>query len=130
MKRIAVVGAVVVQDGRILAARRGEGMSLAGLWEFPGGKIEAGETEQQTLRREIQEELGCLVAVGNRLTRTEHQYDFGLVDLTTYWCELESGEPQTTEHDELRWVTREEIASLDWAPADIPAVELIVAGSL
>ena len=126
MKRITVVGAVLVRDGRILAARRGPGMSLAGLWEFPGGKVEPGETHQQTLRREIHEELGCLVTVGAQLTRTEHSYDFGLVDLTTYWCTLESGEPRPSEHDELAWVGVGSLETLPWAPADVPSVELIV----
>ena len=92
MKRIAVVGAVLVRDGRILAAQRGEGMSLAGRWEFPGGKIEPGETPQETLRREIAEELGCRIEIGELVARTEHVYDFGLVDLATYWCRLIAGE--------------------------------------
>ncbi|GAA4897421.1 (deoxy)nucleoside triphosphate pyrophosphohydrolase [Tessaracoccus lubricantis] len=125
-KRITVVGAVSVRDGRILAARRSEAMSLPGLWEFPGGKIEPGETPQETLRREIDEELGCTVEVGDFLTRTEHQYSFGLVDLSTYWCRIVDGEPEPTEHAEVRWVDADELAGLEWAPADVPAVEMIV----
>ncbi len=127
MKRIAVVGAVLVRDGRILAAQRGEGMSLAGRWEFPGGKIEPGETPQETLRREIVEELGCRIEIGELVARTEHAYDFGLVDLSTYWCRLIDGEPALTEHAALVWADAEELAALEWAPADVEAVETILA---
>lgn len=100
-KRITVVGAVTVDDGRILAARRSDTMTLPGLWEFPGGKVETGESARQTLRREILEELGCVVDVGEEVTRTEHEYDFGLVDLTTFWCRVVDGVPAATEHSEL-----------------------------
>lgn len=127
MKRITVVGAVLVRDGRILAAQRGEGMSLAGRWEFPGGKIEPGETPQETLRREIVEELGCRIEIGELVARTEHAYDFGLVDLSTYWCRLIDGEPALTEHAALVWADAEELAALEWAPADVEAVETILA---
>lgn len=127
MKRITVVGAVLVRDGRILAAQRGEGMSLAGCWEFPGGKIEPGETPQETLRREIVEELGCRIEIGELVARTEHVYDFGLVDLATYWCRLIAGEPALTEHAAIVWADAEELAALDWAPADVEAVETILA---
>lgn len=124
--RITVVGAVIVDDGRILAARRGPGKAQAGLWEFPGGKIEPGETPEQALRREIREELDCWIEVGDRLTRTEHRYDFGVVDLTTYWCTLAGGEPSAIEHSELRWVDADEITRLTWAPADVAAVQRIL----
>lgn len=125
-KRIVVVGAVIVRDGSVLAAQRGEGRALPGLWEFPGGKVEDGETPEQSLRREIQEELGCVVEVGERLVRTEHSYPFGLVDLTTYWCSLLEGEPVATEHAALLWVDAAQLAELEWAPADIPAVDEIL----
>ena len=125
-EQITVVGAVIVRDGRILAARRGDGMSMSGLWEFPGGKVEDGESPTEALVREIHEELGCGIRVGDQLTRTEHVHDFGTVDLTTYWCELLDGEPRPTEHAELRWVGRDEMGRLRWAPADVPAVEMIL----
>ncbi len=78
-KRINVVGAVLTQGTKVLAAQRGEGMSLAGMWEFPGGKIEQGETPQEALRRELQEELLCTAEIGEKVTTTEHDYDFGTV---------------------------------------------------
>lgn len=126
-KRIVVVGAVIVCDGLVLAAQRGEGRALPGLWEFPGGKVEDGETPQQSLRREIREELGCVVEVGERLVCTEHAYPFGLVELTTYWCTLVDGEPAATEHAALLWTDEAQLATLEWAPADIPAVDEILA---
>lgn len=124
-KDIHVVGAVVLSAGRVLCVQRGPQGSLPGLWEFPGGKIEAGETPQQALAREIYEELQCHVAVGEQITTTRHEYDFGVVHLTTFYCELLDGSPQLSEHSELRWTNPADLRDLAWAPADIPAVQMI-----
>lgn len=127
-KQIDVVGAVIVRDQLVLCARRGDHGSSAGLWEFPGGKIEPGESPRSALEREINEELLCEVTVGDRVTTTSHPYPFGTVNLTTFYCQLTDGEPRLTEHSEVRWVAPEALMTLEWAPADIPAVALIVGG--
>jgi len=125
MKHISVVGAVIVQEGRVLCAQRGPQGTLAGLWEFPGGKIEAGETPEAALAREIREELDCEVEVGDLVTSTTHEYEFAVVTLATYWCTPSSGEPRASEHSTLQWVEPAKLSHLDWAPADVPAVELV-----
>lgn len=126
-KNIDVVGAVIHRERRVLCARRGTKGALAGLWEFPGGKIEAGESARGALQREISEELRCDIAVGETVTTTRHEYDFAVVTLTTFWCTLLSGVPQLTEHAEVRWAGADELCDLEWAPADVPAVRLIQA---
>ncbi|TFD10922.1 (deoxy)nucleoside triphosphate pyrophosphohydrolase [Cryobacterium sp. TMT1-2-2] len=121
-KRINVVGAVLTRGQTILAARRSSTMSLPDMWEFPGGKIEANESPEQALLRELDEELLCSAEIGALVETTEHEYDFGVVVLTTYYCSLIGEEPRLTEHSEIRWVQAAELDQLDWAPADIPAV--------
>ena len=129
-KQINVVGAVIRRDGLILCAQRGDKGSLPGLWEFPGGKIEAGETPREALEREIVEELNCRVLVGEQVTSTIHEYDFGVVTLTTFYCELVEGLPVLTEHEAVVWLPARSLNTLSWAPADIPAVERIEQDSL
>lgn len=126
-KEIVVVGAIIKRDGLVLCARRGDRGSLGGMWEFPGGKIEPGETARAALEREIREELQCHIKVGDEVTTTRHHYDFGTVQLTTFHCRLVDGAPQRTEHAEIRWVSPTELPTLDWAPADIPAVQIVSA---
>lgn len=123
-KIIKVVGAIIVKDGRILSAQRGPGKSLAYLWEFPGGKIEEGETPQQALQRELIEELKIKVEVAEEIfDQVSHEYDFGIVNLTTFICHLKEGSPVLTEHVDVRWLHPSEIKTVEWAPADIPTVE-------
>ena len=125
-KRINVVGAVLTRGHMILAAQRSPTMSLPGMWEFPGGKVEQDESPKDALLRELQEELLCSAEIGEHIQTTEHEYDFGIVILTTYYCSLMGDEPRLTEHSEIRWIHVNELDQLDWAPADIPAVKQVM----
>ena len=125
-KEINVVGAIIVDGRKILAAQRSDTMSLPGMWEFPGGKIEDGGAPREALVRELQEELLCTAEIGEEVASTRHEYDFGFVTLTTFYSKLVDGEPKLTEHSEIRWIEASELNSVEWAPADIPAVEKVV----
>ena len=122
-KNINVVGAVIIENGKILCAQRGPDKSLPLKWEFPGGKIEKGETPQEALRREISEEMRCKIEIGDKVEYTVYEYDFGIVHLTTFICQLVEGEPILTEHVSIKWLSPGELRSLSWAPADVPAIE-------
>lgn len=125
VKEIHVVAAVIMRDGLVLCARRGPQQSLPGMWEFPGGKVEAGEPPEAALVREIREELGCEISVGKLINTHAHVYPFARVSLDSYWCTLTSGDPEPAEHAELEWIPPNRIHDLEWAPADVPAVELV-----
>lgn len=123
-KEIFVVGAIIIRDGKILCCQRGEGRSLAKLWEFPGGKIEKNESPVDALKRELMEELRIQVEIDDHLFEsTTYDYDFGIVTLKTYICHLGIGDPVLTEHIQSKWLLTSELSQLDWAPADIPAVQ-------
>ncbi len=126
-KRIEVVAAIIRDDdGRIFATQRGYGAMKDG-WEFPGGKMEAGETPEQALRREIKEELDTLIAVEKLLTTVEWDYpDFHLT-MHCYWCHVESGSLTLKEHEAARWLTIDQIDTVDWLPADMEVIKEILA---
>ncbi len=126
LKRLNVVGAVIVDRGKVFCTQRGSG-ALAGYWEFPGGKVEPGESPEGALAREIHEELACHVGVGDRIVTTTHLYEFAEVTLTTYYCTLLEGRPELSEHQASAWLEPAELHTLEWAPADVPAVEQIQA---
>lgn len=117
-----IVGAAIVESGRVLACARAEPPSMAGRWEFPGGKVEYGETEPQALARECEEELGVRVAVGTRVG-ADVLLAHGRAILRVYQARLCNGDvPQRLEHAELRWLAVHELDSVDWLPADAPIV--------
>ena len=118
---IVVVAAAIERDGRFLVARRTRPADVAGRWEFPGGKVEPGEVEEQALAREIREELGVEITIGERVSGEWSLH--GDLVLHLYRATLSSGEPMPLEqHDEIRWVTIAEFDSVDWLPSDIDAV--------
>lgn len=118
-----VCGVIRNRDGRILACKRGLDRHMGGLWEFPGGKVEAGEAPEAALARELQEELGISVEVGERLEAVVEWTDGKVsIRLTGYWCRVSEGEPVALEHEELRWCGISELGGLGWAEADLPFV--------
>lgn len=124
-KEINVVGAVCLKDGSVFTAKRGPVKSMAGLWKFPGGKIEPGETPEAALAHELREELLIEAEVLQPLETTRYKYSFAVVKLSTYLCEIVSGTPVLTEHVEVRWVPISMLPTLEWAPADVPTVDLL-----
>ncbi len=117
-----VAGLIEDGAGRVLACQRGEGAHLAGKWEFPGGKLEAGESPCVALVRELDEELGVEVEVTGRLSPVEWDYGRGPIRLIPLRCRLLGGSPHPHEHQALRWIRPAEAGSLDWAEADLPIV--------
>ena len=115
-----VCGVIGDGAGRLLACLRPQGRTLAGLWEFPGGKLEQGESPAAALRRELAEELCIEVEVGAPLRPVIWHYDFASIELLPFHCRILAGTPHPAEHDEIRWCTREEMEHLQWAPADLP----------
>lgn len=115
-----VAGLIEGDQGRLLACRRPEGKHLAGKWEFPGGKIEAGESPNEALVRELNEELGVMVEVRGGLTPVVHDYGRGPIELIPLRCRILSGAPEPSEHSELRWCDAKALGELDLAAADLP----------
>jgi 8-oxo-dGTP diphosphatase len=123
--QVNVVGAALVRDGRALASRRTGPAHLAGMWEFPGGKVEDGETDEQALARELQEELGVVAVIGERLG-PELVLGPDAV-MRVYLATLVSGEPQLNDHDAHRWLTADELYDVPWIPVDAPALAALEA---
>ena len=121
MPRI-IVGAAIIEDGRVLACARSEPPEFAGRWEFPGGKVEIGESESEALLRECAEELNVKIEIGDRVGE-DVQLGHGWAVLRVYAARLHDGDrPQRLEHLELRWLAADELHTVDWLPADAPIV--------
>jgi 8-oxo-dGTP diphosphatase len=126
MKKVDVVGAVILNEANeILCALRSQKMSLPGLWEFPGGKIEPNETPEESLIREIQEELNCTIKVGELVADATHDYPTITVRLITYLAKIVEGLPLAYEHEKLIWLPVNQLFTLEWAPADLPTLEAL-----
>ena len=124
MKTIRVVAAVIKDGERIFAAQRGYGEFKDG-WEFPGGKIEAGETPQGALRREIREELDTEIQVGEKIDTVEYDYPTFHLSMDCFWCKVVEGKLVLLEAEASRWLKKEELYSVDWLPADLGLIEKI-----
>ncbi|MCR4612135.1 MAG: (deoxy)nucleoside triphosphate pyrophosphohydrolase [Lachnospiraceae bacterium] len=124
MKIIRVVAAIIKQNGKILATQRGYGEFKDG-WEFPGGKIEEGESPQEALKREILEELDTEIKVGELIDRIEYDYPTFHLSMDCFWCEVISGDLVLKEHEAMKWLDKENLYSVKWLPADVSLIGII-----
>lgn len=120
---LLVTCALIIHDGRVLATRRSPTMPLPGKWEFPGGKLHEGESEEACIRREIREELAIDIRILRRLTPSTGHSGTTALTLIPFVAAYGSGTIHLAEHSEARWLTAAELPALDWAPADLPIVE-------
>lgn len=118
-----VTAAIIIKDNKVLIAQRAPDEKMAGKWEFPGGKIEPGETPQQCLRREIIEELEVEIEVNDFFGESIYRYEHGEIRLLAYFCQWVSGSFRLHVHSRIEWVGKNELDSFDFAPADVPLVE-------
>ena len=123
-KSIRVVAAVIRRDDRIFATQKGYG-NYKGWWEFPGGKIEAGESPEDALKREIREELDTEISVQDLIAEIEYDYPEFHMDMKCYWCTVISGSLVLKEAEDARWLTKKELFSVKWLPADKDVLEKI-----
>lgn len=122
MKTIQVVAAIIIQDEKVFATQRGYGEFKDG-WEFPGGKIEKGESPQEALIREINEELNVSISVGQLLDTVEYDYPSFHLSMKCYLCAIESGELVLREHKNAKWLDKNNLYSVEWLPADISLIK-------
>ena len=122
MKQIEVVAAIIHHDGAYFATQRGYG-EFEGMWEFPGGKIEPGESREDALKREIQEELGVDIYIKELLCTTEYDYPTFHLTMHCYLCSVASGEIELREHKSAQWLTAELLDSVEWLPADMDVIK-------
>lgn len=118
MRQIEVVAAIIVKDHKVLATQRGYG-EWKDFWEFPGGKIDAGETPEEALRREIKEELDTEIAVGELFTTIDYDYPTFHITMHCYLCTIENGSLTLLEHEAAKWLSLEQLDSVTWLPADL-----------
>ena len=125
MKKIEVVAVILHCDGAYFTTQRGYG-EFEGMWEFPGGKIEPGESREVALKREIQEELGLDIIIENLLCTTEYDYPSFHLTMHCYLCNIASGEIELREHKSARWLTAETLDSVEWLPADKEVIDKLI----
>ena len=123
-KTIRVVAAVILQDGQVLATQRGYG-KYKDWWEFPGGKVEEGETPEAAIVREIREELDVHIVVKSFLTTVEYDYPEFHLSMDCYWCRLQEGQIRLLEHEAARWLPVHDLRQVNWLPADVLVIEEI-----
>lgn len=124
MKEIKVVAAIIQKENKILATKRGYG-EFINMWEFPGGKIESGETKEQALVREIKEELNIEISVDKFAIDIEYQYPNFYLFMSCFMCSIKEGSIELLEHNDGKWITKEELNTLNWLPADVDAVNYL-----
>lgn len=122
MKIIPVTCAIIFFEGKVLATQRSEKMDLPGKWEFPGGKVEQGETSEECLKREILEELAIEIEISEQLTPVEFSYVQKAIRLIPFAAWWKAGQIHPSEHAQYAWVEKKDLFSLNWAPADLPIV--------